>query len=533
MTNVTAESEGWHLSRFLKNSYNDSNKNVHQERGICMEQRTEGKKRINISTIALIIGGIFVVLAGGMFATSTWKAMSSLGKVITASALAGIFFGASLFTERRMHIGKTSMTCYVLGCAFLFFTMVTAGYFQMLGPVFGRGGQGWWCVFIMGGMVMSAVMAWGRKRFGSRIYGLLWQAVTLVWVFFLAVYVAAEMAERFFEWQDPCFAVDVFGVVSVAATAALGGYFAWKKNSPVAAVVFHGMTAILVHDLILFMPFEEETQFFMVSVVMAALLWLMIRKYSETVFGTAGKSIYGILLLPDAMMLAFFGLIEQGGILTQLENLAVVVLVGIVLSAWGKEYRFIKMLMPAVLWYGVVPAASAIHCGITGACGLDQDILLWVTFVYVSGYGLWNMVKKDGCEIVILAMGVIMFLYAGVDGLENWETAWMAFLGCYACYFTWQQKDYVALPILICLVVDGLMENRLADALVLECICLAQFFLAHKRGNRKMVKICGGLMIAIALYVMRDFWTYLAWWVYLLAAGIGLIVFAAFREKRD
>lgn len=39
-------------------------------------------------------------------------------------------------------------------------------------------------------------------------------------------------------------------------------------------------------------------------------------------------------------------------------------------------------------------------------------------------------------------------------------------------------------------------------------------------------------MILVALYMTKDFWLSLSWWVYLLAAGLGLIVFAAVNEMK-
>ena len=41
-----------------------------------------------------------------------------------------------------------------------------------------------------------------------------------------------------------------------------------------------------------------------------------------------------------------------------------------------------------------------------------------------------------------------------------------------------------------------------------------------------------GILVAVVVYMTRDFWLSIAWWVYLLTAGIGLITFAAVREKR-
>ena len=42
----------------------------------------------------------------------------------------------------------------------------------------------------------------------------------------------------------------------------------------------------------------------------------------------------------------------------------------------------------------------------------------------------------------------------------------------------------------------------------------------------------GIIIITVALYMTKDFWLSLSWWIYLLAAGLGLILFAAVNEMK-
>ncbi len=70
------------------------------------------------------------------------------------------------------------------------------------------------------------------------------------------------------------------------------------------------------------------------------------------------------------------------------------------------------------------------------------------------------------------------------------------------------------------------------NALILEVICLSLFFWAQVTKNRRWVRISGSIIVVISLYMTKGFWLSISWWVYLLAAGIGLIVFAAVNEKK-
>ncbi len=76
------------------------------------------------------------------------------------------------------------------------------------------------------------------------------------------------------------------------------------------------------------------------------------------------------------------------------------------------------------------------------------------------------------------------------------------------------------------------MTKNVIDALILEGLCLFVFLWAQVVKCRRWVRISGGLMMVLALYMTKDFWLNISWWVYLLADGIGLILFAAIKEKK-
>ena len=41
------------------------------------------------------------------------------------------------------------------------------------------------------------------------------------------------------------------------------------------------------------------------------------------------------------------------------------------------------------------------------------------------------------------------------------------------------------------------------------------------------------LMLLVVIFLTRDFWLSLSWWVYLLAAGATFLLFAAVLEKKE
>ena len=58
------------------------------------------------------------------------------------------------------------------------------------------------------------------------------------------------------------------------------------------------------------------------------------------------------------------------------------------------------------------------------------------------------------------------------------------------------------------------------------------FLLAHLRKCMRWIRISGIIMILVALYMTKDFGLSVYGWVYLLAAGLGRIVFAAVNEMK-
>ena len=89
---------------------------------------------------------------------------------------------------------------------------------------------------------------------------------------------------------------------------------------------------------------------------------------------------------------------------------------------------------------------------------------------------------------------------------------------------------YVICLSLLC--TDAVFTGLVLDALLVEGICLAVFVWAQVKNCLWWARICASVCLAAALFMTKGFWLSIAWWVYLLAAGVGLLVFAGIMEKR-
>ncbi len=100
------------------------------------------KKKINPVNLILILGVTLVVLAGLIFTTTTWRFLSDITKIITASSFSVLFFGVSVLADKRLKLKNTAMAFYSLGSIFVPITFIGLGFFELLGSWLSFQGDG-------------------------------------------------------------------------------------------------------------------------------------------------------------------------------------------------------------------------------------------------------------------------------------------------------------------------------------------------------------------------------------------------------
>lgn len=483
-----------------------------------------------LSTVALVVGVIFVILAGCMFATTAWRVLSSVGKLLSVFGLSAVFFAGSLVAERKFRIEKTAAACHILGCVFLALTFVTAGYFRMLGPVFAWKEDGWWCVIGMGILSGLSAMGLGLFRFHKKGYRGIAVVSGLAGSAFLILQIADCVAYKFMgDAADGCW-IPAFCVFAMGYMLLAGGFLSWKYEKPLAELVFSLALAELVHYGILHINVAVESQVFLAAAAMTLCFYVcrILKGRSGRSCSLAGEGVLTVALFWDTLVLALVGWLSLEVPLVQLWTVLAVCMTGIVMRAWGKKYIFVRAAIPLVTWYLTVPL-SFLAAELFGGDGWFE----WMLFLFAASFMALNALRSDVWGPGIAAIGTFALLFATLDDGIWWEAVWMALLGLSAADAVRKRRYGHAAAALAVLVIDVLLAGGLLTAVLLECICFALFLLAHKNGDGRWERVYGGLMPAAAAYMMRDYWFDIAWWVYLLIAGVGLILFAAVREKRD
>lgn len=99
---------------------------------------TESKK----IDILLKIGLAMVLIAGLLFATTTWDFITDIFKVISLIIMGLLFLGLSIFSEKKLKIEKTTKGYFILSLAFFVLTFIGIGYFAPFSLWFSYSGAG-------------------------------------------------------------------------------------------------------------------------------------------------------------------------------------------------------------------------------------------------------------------------------------------------------------------------------------------------------------------------------------------------------
>lgn len=128
------------------------------------------KLQVHPGLASLIIGVVFVVIAGLIFATTNWYLLPDMSKVIMVLGLAVLFFASSRVAEKRLKIERTGRAFYILGSIFLFLTVLAIGYFRILGPGFVLEGSGRWWVLWAGSVATETAFLLGFRKYKERVF---------------------------------------------------------------------------------------------------------------------------------------------------------------------------------------------------------------------------------------------------------------------------------------------------------------------------------------------------------------------------
>lgn len=128
------------------------------------------KRRVSSINVLLVIGSLLIILAGFIFATTTWAALGSVVKAVIILSFSALLFAVSSVAERKLDLPRTGKVFYTLGCAFLPITVFAIAYFKIFGEWFSFDGNGSGTVFAVAAALTAAVCFKGSYDYRSKSF---------------------------------------------------------------------------------------------------------------------------------------------------------------------------------------------------------------------------------------------------------------------------------------------------------------------------------------------------------------------------
>lgn len=128
------------------------------------------EKPFNAMNVLLIIGVLFVILAGVIFATTTWLYLGEILRTVTILSVSLVFFAASVLAEKGLKIRKTAIAFYTIGSVFLPVTVITVGFLKLLGEYFSLAGEGRFFLFLAAAVLLGGTALIGSVKYKFRYF---------------------------------------------------------------------------------------------------------------------------------------------------------------------------------------------------------------------------------------------------------------------------------------------------------------------------------------------------------------------------
>lgn len=558
-------------------------------------------ERNQISTFLMVVGVIFIVVAGSIFVSTAWKYLPELIKQLCLlSAAAGLFAG-SRAVEKGGKLRKTEAGFYYLGVAFTgFLTLSVFGGIRTAEMSAAQPDMQMviWQINAVKMLCAAAVMlipTVARVLLKKRglDFGI---GVVLVDCMLLCVGIATE-------WNLQVFTVILAGYVLVLSGL---DYYKEKRLKEKAGLDVAVSVSYLIHGIIS-LPFigwtnlagDDNYVFSMLSafaLVTATGITYAVRKQSVyriinsiSVFWMVYimmDDLNGILAWTDdstpVIFMAFVLNLVITVCMTRKEMLYIQLVFGIIMSyiqqftyliaGWNSDlnetyYPFSFALMAAmVIWMikgkkmgnfleekelifkRLVMLQMAIGVNMWFASkhydylGMAFYLLVCLTILVIAVISCDSTVKAVWQTVALAAGELAVCNQPFLDIPTGYSVEWMSFLfgiGIVLLGFIWYDKKkdvrvvqfILTCCLLVILLLNNLFGGELGNVLILGVVSVIMLLAAAMCNHREYVIAASVTLILIALYITRDFWLNIAWWVYLFVAGVAMVGFAVKKEK--
>jgi len=131
------------------------------------------KKNLPSGTMLFGIGVLFVLIAGAIFATTTWQVLPAAGKVLTLLGAVAVFYISSYISQQKLELRETSIAFFFLGSSFLSVINLGVGYFKWFGDAYALEGQQAFLVWSVSVLILTVCLYIGKRLYDVDLFGMI------------------------------------------------------------------------------------------------------------------------------------------------------------------------------------------------------------------------------------------------------------------------------------------------------------------------------------------------------------------------
>lgn len=552
-----------------------------------MEQRNKNQ----ISTVLMVVGVIFILVAGSIFVTTAWKYLPEFVKQLTLLAVAAGLFAGSHKVSRGGNLQKSEKALFYLGTAFTgFFVLAAMGglvddnlYPQlnafkmlmaslvMLVPVGCRlwmqkkGFEYSVAVVLVDGcliwltsalelkfrtfallssiwLLCLAAVDYHRRKEGMESAGLE-LSVSIVYLVHAVLYVpiVLESVVEALAFGNHLVSI-LFAMMPVLITGIT--YMAEKQTvyRILNSVAIVGFVYMLCGNLNFMLDLPED--FFMVLlaafIINMIIMLLVDRKELQLAWVGVG------LLNPFIQWLFYMLMLHTN---RTYYPFSLVFAVGLFLLYYKSKYMDNEEEMSSCYgWSACLQVLAGITMWVASSAyefsPATFHVLVVITLVTVA-FWVQNQTARSILWTIALCFGEFaVWTQKMIEIPAIYQVEWVCTflgLGIVLLPFIWYDKNKdleMVQFIMTCwllgvLLLHNLSVGELGNVLFLGMVSIVILLVAAMKNERKYVIAASVTLILLVLYLTRSFWLSIAWWVYLFVAGVVLVLLAIKKERES
>ena len=507
----------------------------------------EKKNKNQISTLLLIVGVIFILIAGSIFVTTAWQHLSEFGKRLILTAIVAGLYVASWRLREKGILAKTEHALYYLAAAGTGFITVSFlggwstanGYLEEVvnSGAFNNADRAMWGLF-------ATAIAIGYRFFKEK----------KVWDFGILAFVLINMFFLVFDANVN----DMAGMIPLIGLTLLASY-QYIETKKTGYRIFQSFGLITINHFFFFelyemlndiVDFRKYADLWWIFMVMAVDVLLMV------IFARTELVINASVINWFMVLVQLLGGISDWGD----EELHIYSIVPFALTMalgcyimWKREekdryvklalthitlvvFEFVIFIMTQTSWY------DGIGWDDLAIAAMIMCVMIAFIFEIVDSMLVNDIAKRimKTFALIFVELGMIFLSFiVSPDDFEVEICCTFFGAGIVLLGRIWYDKEKIMSIIqfvLTCIILGILLLHNiaveeLANLMFLGITGIIMLIVAAFKNRKEYVIAASVTLTLLAIYLTRQFWLSIEWWVYLFAAGVVLVGIAVKKER--